>query len=159
MFSLLTVLATTLGPAGLASLFKMLAGWIDRKGAEGEAREKREMIREMRMRKADIDFQKAVFGNDDGGLYARTTRRILAVIGMVNLSYVTYKCLEDPTVPLLTFIQSSQRPSVRLLWGAADIPTNYETVAMITTGHLVLMNVALLSAIVGFYFTPGGRTK
>ena len=61
MFGLITMLLSTLGATGMGSMLKIVAGIVDRVGAAKESREKRELIREMQLREADIKFQESVF--------------------------------------------------------------------------------------------------
>ena len=64
MFGLITMLLSTLGATGMGSTLKIIAGIFDRIGAAKESKEKREILREMDLRKADVEFQKAVFGEE-----------------------------------------------------------------------------------------------
>ncbi len=124
MSGLITMLLSTLGATGMGSMLKIIGGFAQNVSAAKEAAAKRELVRDMAMHKADVEFQKAVFGdaNADHGMFTRHTRRLIALIGMCNF-----------------FVISS------------DITTT------ITTGHISLVSIATLGAIVGFYFTPGGK--
>jgi hypothetical protein len=159
MFGLVTMLVSTLGATGMGSILKIIAGIVDRIAAGKEAQEKREMLREMRMAEASIEFQRSVFGNDEGGRFARSTRRLLALIGMLNFAAISILCTLWPTVPLITFVPPANRSEFSLLWGLFKFPLDNSTTVAITTGHLALSALVTLGAIVGFYFTPGGRTK
>ena len=159
MFGLITMLLSTLGATGMGSMLKIIAGVIDRFGAAKESREKREMLREMDLRKADVEFQKAVFGeaNGDNSAFTRTTRRLIALIGMFNFFVISVLCTVWPSVELLTFVPRENKDYISILFGFIKIPLGTETVVAITTGHIGLIAITMLGAIIGFYFTPGGR--
>ena len=158
MFGLITMLLSTLGATGMGSMLKIVAGIIDRIGAAKESREKRELIREMQLREADIKFQESVFGGvDEASTYTRTTRRIIALIGMLNFSTISILCTIYPSVELVTFIPPSHLTEFSLFWGFITLPINQGATVAITTGHIALTSIATLGAIVGFYFTPSGR--
>lgn len=160
MFGLITMLVSTLGATGMGAMLKVIAGIVDRYGAAKESAQKRELIREMQLRKADIEFQQAVFGgNDEAGRFTRSTRRIIALIGMCNFAIISILCTIFPSVELITFLPIENATNINFLWGLVKIPLNSGTTVVITTGHIALSSVATLSAIVGFYFVPGGRTK
>ena len=153
------MLVSTMGATGMGAILKIIGGIFDRRSAAAEAREQRKLARAAHENQLDIDFQKALFGNDKGGVYARATRRMLAVIGMLNLAAISVLCTIWPTVPLVTFVPPEHQRSFSVLWGIFTIPLDNGTTVVITTGHLALTTVVVLAAIVGFYFTPGGRTK
>lgn len=159
MFGLITMLLSTLGATGMGSMLKIVAGIVDRFGAAKEAKEKRELIREMELRKANVEFQKAVFGelNDDNTKYTRTTRRILALIGMLNFFTISVLCTIWPSVELITFTPPEHKDTFTFLFGLVKIPLGSQTAVAITTGHISLISVTMLGAIIGFYFTPAGR--
>lgn len=159
MTGLITMLVSTMGATGMASALKMLGGLIDRIGAAKEAAEKRELARELRIKGADIEFQKAVFGDGEGGAFARSTRRLLAIIGMLNLATISIICTLEPSKQLLTFTPPANQPKIRFLWGLVDVPLSSDVTVVITTGHAAIASVTILATIVGFYFTPGGRFK
>jgi len=58
MFELITMLLSTLGATGMGSTLKIIAGIFDRIGAAKESKEKREILREMDLRKAMLSFKK-----------------------------------------------------------------------------------------------------
>ena len=159
MLGLITMLLTTLGATGMGSMLKMVAGVVDRIAAGSEAKEKRELLREMNLRGADIDFQKAVFGelNENTTKYVRTTRRIIALVGMLNFFVISVLCTIWPSVPIITFIPPLNKDGWSILWGLINIPATTDITVAITTGHISLVCVATLGAIIGFYFTPAGR--
>lgn len=159
MFGLIAMLFSTLGATGMGSMLKIIAGIIDRAGAAKESREKREILREMDLRNADIEFQKAVFGeaNENNSMFTRATRRLIALIGMLNFFTISVLCTLWPGVELLTFNPPENKEKISILFGAFKIPMGSDTVVAITTGHISLISITMLSAIIGFYFTPGGR--
>lgn len=159
MFGLITMLLSTLGATGMGSVLKIIAGAIDRTAAAKEAKEKREILREMDLRKADIEFQKAVFGetNDSSVMFTRATRRFIALIGMCNFFTISVLCTLWPGVNLVTFTPPESKESFKLLWGLITFPARGDITSTITTGHIALVSITMLGAIIGFYFTPAGR--
>ncbi len=157
MTGLITMLVSTMGATGMGSLLKIVGGLVDKWASASEAREKRELARELQLRDADIEFQKAVFGDSEAGTYARGTRRILALIGMLNLATISILCTLFPSVHLITFTPPANRANIKILWGLFDFPLDSATTVVVTTGHMALATVTILAAIVGFYFTPGGK--
>jgi|TARA_R110002167_G_scaffold136856_2_gene323686 hypothetical protein len=158
MFGLITMLLSTLGATGMGSMLKIVAGIVDRVGAAKESREKRELIREMQLREADIKFQESVFGGtDESSIYTRSTRRVIALIGMLNFATVSILCTIYPSVELVTFIPPAHLTEFNLFWGFIKFPINQGATVAITTGHIALTSITILGAIIGFYFTPAGR--
>ena len=159
MFGLITMLLSTLGATGMGSTLKIIAGIFDRIGAAKESKEKREILREMDLRKADVEFQKAVFGeaNNDNSAFTRGTRRLIALIGMLNFFVISVLCTIWPSVELLTFNPPENKDYFSFLFGLSKIPMRSKTVVAITTGNIALISITMLGAIIGFYFTPGGR--
>jgi len=165
MFGLITMLFTTLGATGMGSLLKMLggtiAGIIDAKAKAAEAKEKRELARDLALTESDIQLQRALFGKTtyETAKFTRTTRRIIAFIGMLNFAAISILCTLWPSVELVTFTPPESKGTFNLLWGLVSFPTGSPVTTVITTGHISLVSVATLGAIIGFYFTPsaGGR--
>ena len=158
MFGLITMLLSTLGATGMGSMLKIVAGIVDRVGAAKESREKRDLIREMQLREADIKFQESVFGGtDESSIYTRSTRRVIALIGMLNFATVSILCTIYPSVELVTFIPPAHLTEFNLFWGFIKFPINQGATVAITTGHIALTSITILGAIIGFYFTPAGR--
>jgi|TARA_R110000744_G_scaffold8761_4_gene28696 hypothetical protein len=152
------MLLSTLGATGMGSMLKIVAGIVDRVGAAKESREKRELIREMQLREADIKFQESVFGGtDESSIYTRSTRRVIALIGMLNFATVSILCTIYPSVELVTFIPPAHLTEFNLFWGFIKFPINQGATVAITTGHIALTSITILGAIIGFYFTPAGR--
>jgi hypothetical protein len=161
MFGLITMLLSTLGATGMGSMLKMLGGAVQSRNEAKEAEAKRELIRDMQMKGADLEFQKAIFGdasNDpEATTFTRTTRRIIALIGMLNFATVSILCTLYPTVELITFIPPEQAKEISILWGLYRMPIDQGITTAITTGHISLVSITTLGAIIGFYFTPGGK--
>jgi hypothetical protein len=154
MFGLVTMLLSTLGATGMGSILKILGGLVQSISDGNEAKAKREMARDLAMSNSDIEFQKAVFGNasdPEANLFTRATRRLIALIGMLNFATIY------PGVELITFTPPENKEAIRILWGLFTIPSGGEITSSITTGHISLVSIATLGAIVGFYFTPGGK--
>jgi hypothetical protein len=161
MFGLITMLLSTLGATGMGSMLKILGGAVQSRNEAKEAQAKRELLRDMQMREADIEFQKAIFGdaNDDpeATIFTRTTRRIIALIGMLNFATISILCTLYPTVELVTFVPPEQTREISILWGLYTMPINEGVTTSITTGHISLVSITTLGAIIGFYFTPAGK--
>jgi len=159
MSGLITMLLSTLGATGMGSMLKILGGIFQSISAAKETAAKRELVRDMAMHKADVDFQKAVFGdaNADHGMFTRHTRRLIALIGMSNFAVISVLCTLFPGVELVTFTPPESKEAFSLLWGLIKFPSGSDITTVITTGHISLVSIATLGAIVGFYFTPGGK--
>ena len=160
MFGLITMLLTTLGATGMGSMLKIVGGLVQSISDEREAKAKREMARDLAMSNSDIKFQQAVFGNNsdpESNLFTRGTRRIIALIGMCNFATVSILCTLYPGVELVTFTPPENKEAIKVLWGLVTFPSGADVTTAITTGHISLVSVATLGAIIGFYFTPGGR--
>ena len=155
------MLLSTLGATGMGSMLKILGGAVQSRNEAKEAQAKRELLRDMQMREADIEFQKAIFGdaNDDpeATIFTRTTRRIIALIGMLNFATISILCTLYPTVELVTFVPPEQAREISILWGLYTMPINEGVTTSITTGHISLVSITTLGAIIGFYFTPAGK--
>ena len=155
------MLLSTLGATGMGSMLKILGGAVQSRNEAKEAQAKRELLRDMQMREADIEFQKAIFGdaNDDpeATIFTRTTRRIIALIGMLNFATISILCTLYPTVELVTFVPPEQAKEINILWGLYTMPINEGVTTSITTGHISLVSITTLGAIIGFYFTPAGK--
>jgi ABC-type uncharacterized transport system permease subunit len=113
----------------------------------------------MQMQKADLEFQKAVFGemDKDTSAFTRGTRRLIALIGMCNFFVISVLCTLWPTTQLVTFTPPENKESIKLIWGLVTFPSGADITTSITTGHIALVSIATLGAIIGFYFTPGGK--
>lgn len=157
MFSLITMLVSTLGATGMASGLKMIGGLIDTWSQGKVLREKRKMLSIAQQNKLDLDWQKGVFGNDEAGSYARGTRRSIALLGMLVFAVLAVLCTLYPSAELVTFTPPEQKQSLSLLWGLFEIPMGDSTTVVITTGHMALLAMVNCGTIFGFYFTPGGR--
>ena len=160
MFGLVTMLLSTLGATGMGSLLKILGGLIQSISDGNEAKQKREMARDLAMSNSDIKFQQAVFGNNadpESNLFTRATRRLIALIGMLNFATISILCTLYPGVELITFTPPENKEAVSILWGLVKMPSGADVTTAITTGHISLVSIATLGAIIGFYFTPGGK--
>ena len=153
------MLLSTLGATGMGSMLKILGGVFQGITAAKETAAKRELVRDMAMHKADVDFQKAVFGdaNADHGMFTRHTRRLIALIGMLNFATISILCTIWPSVTLITFTPPENKESISILFGLVKFPSGADVTTAITTGHISLVSIATLGAIIGFYFTPGGK--
>jgi hypothetical protein len=160
MFGLITMLLSTLGATGMGSMLKIVGGLVQSASDAKEQQAKREMARDLAMSNTDIEFQKAVFGDGgdkDSSLFTRATRRLIALIGMLNFATISIICTIWPNVDLVTFVPPEQAREIKVLWGLFSMPLDAGVTTSITTGHIALVSITTLGAIIGFYFTPGGK--
>ena len=98
MFELLTLFLTGGGSAAMGSILKGVFGAVtDARSQKHEM----EMARECRNNENAIQFQQAL-SNVPGGAFTRATRRMLALIGMCTLSFITCVTTIYPSVPLIS---------------------------------------------------------
>jgi hypothetical protein len=161
MFGLITMLVTTLGATGMGSILKMAGGLFAAISDAKAASAKRELARDLALSKASIEMQQAIFGetNEKTSIFTRTTRRIIALIGMLNFFVISVLCTIWPGVELITFTPPENKENFSLLWGLVEFPSGTEVTTAITTGHISLVSIATLGAIIGFYFTPSAGGK
>ena len=160
MFGLVTMLLSTLGATGMGSILKILGGLVQSISDANEQKAKRELARDLAMSNQDIKFQQAVFGNasdPEVGMFTRGTRRLIALIGMLNFATISILCTIYPGVELITFTPPENKEAMSILWGLVKMPSGADVTTAITTGHISLVSIATLGAIIGFYFTPGGK--
>ena len=159
MFGLITMLLTTLGATGMGSMLKIVGGIFSGISEAKEMQARRELVRDMELKKADVEFQKAIFGevNADNSAFTRATRRLIALIGMCNFAVISILCTLYPGVELVTFTPPENKEAISILFGLVKFPSGADITTSITTGHISLVSIATLGAIVGFYFTPGGK--
>ena len=150
MIELITTLITAGGSAGFGSLLKVFGGLFDSLNKTRELKAEIELARRAKEMGYEIELQK--MHNDP---YSRTTRRLLALIGMSTLSILTLWCAFVPEIPLVTLAREAGEGS--LLFGLITYPVSGQTLT-VTLGHIALVSgTVVLPMIVGFYFTPGGR--
>jgi hypothetical protein len=150
MIELLIGLMTAGGSAGFGSILKIIGAWRDSVNKQKELDAQIEMQRRAKEQGYEIDFQ-GMFSDS----YSKTTRRLLALIGMVTLSIISIWCCVFPELVLTTF--SRESGSINLLFGAFSYPVTAKT-TQVTLGHIALVtSTVVYPMIVGFYFTPGGR--
>ena len=158
MFGLITMLVSTLGATGMGSMLKIIAGAIDRICDAKEAKEKRKLAAQLKEVEINTELYKALFGgNDQSAGFTRYTRRIIAIMSMVNIMIISILCTIWPDVPFITFTLPEFREGLTLFWGIIKFPATQSMTVIITTGHMALMTLTMLSAMIGFYFTPAGR--
>lgn len=115
-----------------------------------------EMAREARNNEYAIKYQNSI-NSGDGGAFTRATRRMLALIGMGSIAFVTCLTAIYPSVPLLSTTNITGEGRTEILFGLISFPAE-QTNMVVTTGHLCLFECSVvLPMIFGFYFTPGGR--
>jgi len=153
MFELLTLFLTGGGSAAMGSVLKGVFGaLVDSRQHRFEL----EMAREARNNEQAVKFQESINSGDAGG-FVRGTRRMLALIGMSTLSFVTCITAIYPTVPLVSVTNITGEGRNELLFGLISLQAS-QAPLVVTTGHIALFQATVvLPMIVGFYFTPGGR--
>jgi hypothetical protein len=115
-----------------------------------------EMARECRNNEFAIQFQQAL-NSGPGGAFTRATRRMLALIGMSTLSFITCITTIYPSIPLISTTNITGEGKREFLFGLISVPAE-QTALVVTTGHIALFEATVvLPLIIGFYFTPGGR--
>ena len=153
MFELLTLFLTGGGSAAMGSILKGVFGAVtDARSQKHEM----EMARECRNNENAIQFQQAL-SNVPGGAFTRATRRMLALIGMFTLSFITCITTIYPSVPLVSTTNITGEGRREFLFGLLSFPAE-QAPLVVTTGHIALFEATVvLPLIIGFYFTPGGR--
>jgi hypothetical protein len=153
MFELLTLFLTGGGSAAMGSLLK---GFF---GAFSDARQQKyelELARETRSNEFAVSFFQQL-NNGEGGAFTRATRRMLALIGMSTLSFVTIITAVFPSAPILSTTNLTGEGKNEIFFGLISFQAEQANL-VITTGHICLFQCSVvLPMIVGFYFTPGGR--
>ncbi len=128
-------------------------------GAMTDARQQKyemEMARECRNNEFAIQFQQAL-NSGPGGAFTRATRRMLALIGMSTLSFITCITTIYPSIPLISTTNITGEGKREFLFGLISFPAE-QAPLVVTTGHIALFEATVvLPLIIGFYFTPGGR--
>jgi len=161
MIELLITIFTGGGAVGLGSIFKMVAGFVDSRNQAKELREHRKILKETKDSESALAFQKEVFGDTKVGMFARCTRRMLALIGVSTLAIGTLHCTLFPADPFITLGSvatggEGTKPIWSALWGFLEIHGSDKPIYL-TLGHVALMNFIGFQMILGYYFTPGGR--
>jgi len=153
MFELLTLFLTGGGSAAMGSILKGVFGAItDARSQKHEM----EMARECRNNEFAMQF-KASLNNGASGAFTRGTRRMLALIGMFTLSFITCITTIYPSVPLVSTTNITGEGRKEFLFGLLSFPAE-QAPLVVTTGHIALFEATVvLPLIIGFYFTPGGR--
>jgi hypothetical protein len=153
MFELLTLFLTGGGSAAMGSILKGVFGAVtDARSQKHEM----EMARECRNNESAIQFQQAL-SSVPGGAFTRATRRMLALIGMCTLSFITCVTTIYPSVPLISTTNITGEGKKEFLFGLLSFPAE-QAPLVVTTGHIALFEATVvLPLIIGFYFTPGGR--
>jgi hypothetical protein len=76
---------------------------------------------------------------------------------MLNFFVISVLCTIYPSIELVTFTPPENKEAISVLWGLVKFPSGADITTSITTGHISLVSIATLGAIVGFYFTPAGK--
>ena len=91
MFELITMLLTTLGATGMGSMLKIVGGVFSGISEAKEMAARRELIRDLELKKADLEFQKAVFGevNADNSAFTRGEAPSMCVVSTRSLGVLS----------------------------------------------------------------------
>ena len=153
MFELLTLFLTGGGSAAMGSILKGVFGAMT---DSRQQKDEMEMAREARNNEFAIEYQKSL-NTGPGGAFTRATRRMLALIGMSTLAFITCITTVYPSVPLISTTNITGEGRREFLFGLLSFPAE-QAPLVVTTGHIALFQATVvLPMIVGFYFTPGGR--
>jgi hypothetical protein len=76
---------------------------------------------------------------------------------MLNFATISILCTCYPGIDLVTFVPPEQFKEISIFWGLFKMPLDSGVTTSITTGHISLISITTLGAIIGFYFTPGGK--
>jgi len=153
MFELLTLFLTGGGSAAMGSILRGEFGAIT---DSRQQKYEMEMARECRNNEFALQFQEAL-NSGPGGAFTRATRRMLALIGMFTLSFITCITTIYPSVPLISITNITGEGKKEFLFGLISFPAE-QAPLVVTTGHIALFEATVvLPLIIGFYFTPGGR--
>ena len=107
MFELLTLFLTGGGSAAMGSILKGVFGMLtDSRQQKYEI----EMAREARNNEFAIKFQESL-NSGDGGAFTRATRRMLALIGMGTISFVTCITVFRQSKPIWSSLQDTSASS------------------------------------------------
>ena len=131
MFELLTLFLTGGGSAAMGSILKGVFGAIT------DARQQKyemEMARECRNNEFAIQFQ-ASLNSGPGGAFTRATRRMLALIGMFTLSFITCITTIFPSIPLVSTTHITGEGKREFLFGLISFPAE-QAPLVVTTGHI-----------------------
>ena len=153
MFELLTIFLTGGGSACMGAILKGVFGAIT---DSRQQKHDMEMARECRNNEYALKFQ-ASLNSGEGGAFTRGTRRLLALIGMCTLSFVTCVTAIYPSIPLLTSTNITGEGRREFLFGLISFPADSAPVVLTTGSIAVFTTTIVYPLIVGFYFTPGGR--
>ena len=153
MFELLTLFLTGGGSAAMGSILKGVFGAIT---DSRQAKYDMEMARECRNNEFALRYHETL-NSGEGGAFTRGTRRLLALIGMSTLSFVTCITTIYPSIPLISTTNITGEGKREFLFGLVSFPAE-QAPLVVTTGHIALFEATVvLPLIIGFYFTPGGR--
>ena len=119
MFGIISTILPVIGSAGFGSVLKMLAGFIESRNTAREAKERRKLApRACPHSEAARKWHATAFGGDNAsGRYARGTRRVIAVIGVLNFAALTVLGVLYPSAELVTFAPSYTQGKISVLWG------------------------------------------
>ena len=139
MFELLTLFLTGGGSAAMGSILKGVFGAIT------DARQQKyemEMARECRNNEFAVQFQASI-NSGPGGAFTRATRRMLALIGMFTLSFITCITTIFPSVPLVSTTNITGEGRREFLFGLFSFPAE-QAPLVVTTGHIALFEATVV---------------
>ena len=171
MIDLFMIILTGGGGVGFGSILKMVANKLNAGNIKESNSSRIQLIKDLIREAKDGDWDEIkiklfldVLNEDtEGGMFARHTRRMLALIGVSVFAAVTVHCIlfaADPfiTLPAIALGGGEHAEGWSILFGLFTIPPSTEPIQL-TLGHIGLMNCITLGMILGFYFTPDGSAK
>lgn len=155
MLALFSSLITVMGSAGLGSILKIAAVIVGKIGEAKKWRAKQDLVRELQQSKATLRYEKLLYGDTKVGMANTLTRRAVALIAVVGVCSVTILGTIWPDTPLVTLTDTEG--TVHLLFGLVSYPVNADKPVVLSSGHLAVIGLSLLSACLGFVGTdPAG---
>jgi hypothetical protein len=151
MIGLFSSLLTVMGSAGLGSILKIAAVVVGKLGEAKKWRAKQDLVRELQNQKANIRYEKLLYGDTKVGMANTLTRRVIGTIAVLGVCSVTLLSTIWPDVPLVTLTDGDG--TAKFLWGLFELPVNQEKPVILSSGHLAVIGLSLLSACLGFIGT------
>lgn len=155
MIQLLIALLGAGGSVGFGSLIKIVSGIFDSRSKNSEADTLTKQLHALQNTKlTDKQFELLFGGTEEERMFAKFTRRIVAIIGMLTFSAVTILCTLYPGCVITTLRPKEFAPLFKLLNGwLISFPVGSNITVDVTSGHVTLMAMSTLGMIFGFYFT------
>jgi hypothetical protein len=151
MIGLFSSLLTVMGSAGLGSILKIVAVVVGKIGEAKKWKAKQELVRELQHNKANIRYERLLYGDTKVGMANTLTRRVIGFVAVTGVVCVTLLSTIWPDVPLVTLTDGEG--TAKFLFGLVEFPVNKERPVVLSSGHLAVIGLSLLSACLGFIGT------